>query len=131
MLADIHQAIFTDLQTFGNAQNISIAYPNVDFTPGSAPYLRVNLLFAASENIGLEIVNQPGVLQVDVMYRDGLGVIMAANLADALVNHLPRNRRIQAGSYCVLFNSRGYVSPPLVDGGWVQMPVNFNFRVLI
>lgn len=131
MIADIHEAIFTDLEQFAAGEDVEVAYPNVDFTPGSAPYLRANILFAATANVGLEIVNQPGVFQVDVMYRDGLGVIVAAKMADALILHFHRNRRIQAGAACVLFNDTGYISPPLVSNGWLQMPVNFQFRILI
>ena len=131
MIAAIHQAIFSDLQDFANAEGIQIAFPNVDFVPGELPYIRVNVLFGATDNIGLEIVNQPGVLQVDVMYRDGAGIIQASSLADGLLDWIPRNRRIQAGAFCVLFNHRGYISTPIIDGGWLQMPVNFNFRILI
>lgn len=131
MLTDIHSTIFADLHSFASTNTVGIEFPNVDFTPGTEPYIKVNVLFATNFNEGLSIVNRPGILQIDVMYRDGVGIIQASNLADLLLSWIPRNRRMLAGEFCIAFNSEGYISPPLnLNDGWLQMPVNFNFRVL-
>ncbi len=131
MVADIHNAIFKALETFAADNALHVAYPNADFVPNENTFIEPFLLFAQTENIGLSVVNQPIVLQVNVNYRDGQGIIGAARIADALIARFPRNSRISAGSHCILFDNQGYPGPVLVNGGWLKMPVTFNLRILI
>lgn len=131
MIASIYTALFSDLQTFATANSLQCGFTNVDFDPTDDFYIHGNVLFAATGNEGMGIVNQPGIFQVDVAYRDGRGVIAAAQIADLLIVRYARNSRINADGYCIAFNERGYVAPPVIGDGWLKIPVNFNFRILI
>lgn len=137
MIEQIYTALFSDLQCFADENSLPCGFTNVDFAPTGDFYIFGNVLFAATGNEGMGIVNQPGIFQVDVAYRDGRGVIASAQIADLLIDRYARNSRINAddplgaSNYCIAFNQRGYVAPPVIGEGWLKMSVNFNFRILI
>ena len=131
MIADIYEAILAEIQGFSDAQNIPVAWPNVDYSDKSEPFIAPDILLAQTASLGLYVVNMPGVLQISVNYQDGGGIVTPAGIIDALLLAFPRNHKILAGDYCIQFgNNGGYVSPYLISNGWIQYPVSFNFRIM-
>jgi hypothetical protein len=127
----LHEELFEKVRCFAADNSLTVAYPNTPFDPTTAPYIEPFILFTATAFAGMNIEQQRGMLQIDVNYRDGGGIVVPMSMIDWMVAAFPRNLRIPLpiSGNCIEFMRTGYASPPLVDGGWVKIPVNFEFRI--
>lgn len=132
MYAEIDEALFRHLRVFADAENIETAWPNIGFDFDDLDrYLDVSVLNSPAETVGVNSVSRvPGVFQVSVYARDGVGVVGSKEIADRLISHFSRGTSLDAGDCSVEITLQAYVSPVQIGGGWLNLPVSIPFLVL-
>lgn len=126
----VQAAVFKRLKT-SPPSALPIAYPNISGQQPTTDYLRVNVLPAATETIGLnDTARERGIIQIDVMTRAGTGAIKAGDYAAAVLALFPRNLRLNEAGEAVRFEREGWAAAALSDGAWYQVPVTIPYSVL-
>lgn len=123
-----HRTIFATLDTRLAMYNPALptAYPNVNFTPGTTPWLRVGHLPApvVRRSIGLDGQNvYTGIYQVTAFCPAGSGPGACESLADSIANHFP------IGSvYSGVRIAAVSCAPALSDVDWYSIPVSITYE---
>jgi hypothetical protein len=111
------------------ASPLDTAWENVPFTPGSAAWQRVDMLWAPTENptMGDNFRRANGIMQVSLFYPPNAGPDPAANKADALVAWFPRGWSVVDGSVRVKIDRTPFIGPAMQSGSWYLLPVSVPF----
>lgn len=110
---------------------LPIAYPNIAGQQPTTDYLRVNVLPAQTETVGVATLSRErGIVQIDVMTRAGIGAIKAGEYAAAVLALFPRNLTLTEAGEAVRFEREGWAAPALQDGSWYQVPVSIPYSIL-
>lgn len=126
----VQSAVFKRLKA-SPPSALPIAYPNIAGQQPTTDYLRVNVLPAQTETIGLEdTALERGIVQIDVMTRAGIGAIKAGEYAAAVLALFPRNLRLTEAGEAVRFEREGWAAQALQDGSWYQVPVSIPYLIL-
>jgi hypothetical protein len=129
---DVLKAFLTKVQTFANGESpsIKVAYPNVDFKPGSSSmWLEARYFPNESETVtwgNQEAHVAIGFLQVLVMYRTGVGQIAASELADKLITAFPKGTVISN----VSVRRRPSQAPAVQLDDKAFIPITISYRGL-
>lgn len=101
---------------------LAIAMPDVAFEPvADVPYLSATLLQNAPKFQGLASGRlDQGLLQVDVVWPKGQGVVKASEVADAVIAHFPVALRIDGK---VKIAGQPWKASPITEAGWTRTPV--------
>lgn len=102
-----------------------VVYPNVGVDVPAAPHLRVFILPANTDTVGLNSFEvEQGIIQISVYEAQGQGAIGPYATAELILNTVfPRGfstlnfRVIKAGS----------LGPAIVDGAWYVVPVSISY----
>lgn len=133
----IEAALLAHLVTFGTAESLSIAQPNVAFTPPTptpaTKYLRATFLPADSFGIGVgfDSSNQHyGLLQVDVFIGVGGGEIVPARIAADLIAHFARGTDLTRDGFTIKITGKPRRGSMMIDGSWAFVPVRIPYLCL-
>jgi len=113
------------------ASPLDTAWENVPFTPATAPWQQVDMLWAQTENptMGDSFRRQNGIMQVGLFYPSNAGPDPAAHKADAIIAWFPRGRTMFDGTLRVLIDRTPYIGPARQEGSWYFVPVSVPFVV--
>lgn len=126
----VQVAVFKRLKASPPA-SLPIAYPNVSGQLPTTDYLRVNILPAQTETIGVTTLSRErGIVQIDVMTRAGIGATKAGDYAAAVLSLFPRNLALTEAGEAVRFEREGWAAPALQDGTWYMVPISIPYSVL-
>jgi len=122
-------SIFTYLEGLSGLPDIF--YPNI--SEGTIPddYLSVHVLPAKPDDIGLtEVKHIGGIIQIDVVTKQGIGSIHSVEIVDLVIASFPRNTviptsniRIDKSSYA----SNGFTTE---EGKW-KVPVTITYNQVL
>ena len=127
----IFRAFTAAIDTFVAENPIDLAYPNALYTPGAGPYLRPWMLPAPTSAFDYRATNEyRGVMQIDVFWPAGLGLVAPLEMAAALIAFFPRGSQLAGDDLTVSINEPPYLGPALQEPGWIQIPVSIRFRAL-
>jgi hypothetical protein len=131
----IELALLDRVQDFATAQGLTIALPNIEFTPPAiskaAKYLRATLVPADTATIGVAntATNQHlGLLQIDVFFGSGAGEIAARRIAASIISYFIRGTRIVKDGFNVDVLQTPRLGPSLKDGVWNFIPVRIPYN---
>lgn len=126
----VQSAVFKRLKA-APPSSLPIAYPNVAGQLPTTDYLRVNILPADTQTVGLQDFDiERGIVQIDVMTSVGIGALKAGEYAAAVLALFPRGTTLTEAGEAVKFDVRGSVAPALQDGSWYQVPVSIPYLIL-
>lgn len=129
----IELALLDRAQEFAAIQNLSIALPDIAFTPPTisktAKYLRAS--FMPAETVTLSVGSgsdqHHGLLQLDVVCGAGGGETAPARIAAAAISYFIRETRMSNNGFDVKISKTPYRGPQLRDGAWTFIPVRIPY----
>jgi hypothetical protein len=129
-ISAIHKAVFTKLAaTSGLPQ---LVYPNISTATPTGNHLRVFILPATTESIGLKDIDWArGIIQISVYCKDGVGAITATDIADTVIGLFPRGTIMTNSGLSIRVDATGYAGQAITGEGWYQVPVSIPYNVLI
>jgi hypothetical protein len=121
-IEQIKTSIFTQLETIGGLP--AIHYPNIGDALPVTDYIRPDVLPAATDAVGIKTTDrESGIFQVSIFTAKGSGELVAARVAQLLLDGFPRNLSLTG----VRFDKTGSVEPSLFEGKWQITPVSFIY----
>ena len=130
LAADVATALLTWAGTLSYGSPVmKKAMPDVSFSPETGkPYFRVDLFRNAPFWQGLNTgkIDQ-GLLQITVVWPEGLGIIKASAAADAVMTHFPRGLKLFSGTACVRISGQPWAAAPLIEAGWSSTPITIPY----
>lgn len=115
-----------------NGADLGVSFPNVAYDAGNArSYLRTSVLPVPVTPHGInngEALYQ-WIAQVSVYVRDGLGEVVATDLADAIRAAFPFNRQLTSDDHAFNVRSVSIASPIALDG-WFAVPVSIRMKAV-
>jgi hypothetical protein len=131
--ASILQALVAHLDDF--TPSMPVSAPNVTYTPTTGtPYLRVWHMPAVTDWLGLDpnenLNEHRGVLQIDVMWPAGQGVMQPLERADAIAAHFQRGQQFTHGGVTTQIVLPAEVARGDQDGAWFSIPVSVFYVAL-
>lgn len=121
-IEQIKTSIFTKLESLAGLPDIH--YPNVGADIPAGDYIRPDILPATTDPIGIASTDQEnGIFQVSIFTVKGSGELVAARVAQLLLDGFPRNLSLTG----VRFNKTGSVEPSLYEGKWQITPLTFVY----
>ncbi len=130
----IEGAMLAEAQAFANAQSLTIAMPNRDFTPPAvsktAKYLRATFLPADTETLGVgsdDTNKHYGYLQVDAFYGQGAGELAPARVAAAAISYFARGSKFTRDGITVEIIKQPYRGPAIKSDPWIMIPVRVAY----
>src|ERR1043166_2958103 len=131
----IELALMDRAKAFATAQGLSIALPNIEFTPPeitpNAKYLRASLLPADTAVLGVAFsaTNQHlGLMQLDVFYGKGGGEIAARRIAAAIISYFIRGTRMTSNGFNVEVLQTPRIGPSTEQNSWLMLPVRIPYK---
>jgi len=127
---DIQKALLAQVKTAAASTGLSVAYPNVDFSPPKAGYIRVNIeaLETTPAGLGESKLRENGLLLLDVFAPEGEALSGGMAHADTLAAAFVPGTALASGAASVKI-----VMPPRVSGGlstppFYMIPVTIQWR---
>ena len=130
--ASIVEGLLARLATLTLSPAMSVAYPNVEFTPPEDGYLRAQHFPNTTNQITLGDTGENrhiGLFQVDVFWPKGAGEIAPKERAALVAAHFKRGTTITQDGLAIRI-----IQPPTVSGiingdRFVQVPVTIPYQV--
>ena len=115
-------------ERFANAVGLpSIIYPNIQKLEQEANHLRVSVLPAPTQSVGISSLDQElGFIQALVYVKQGQGSIVASDIAEVVLALFPRNLKLTA----FRIDRIGFTSPSFYDNTWLVLPVSISYQSL-
>lgn len=133
LAADVAKALLDRVVTLSYGSPVmKKAMPDVAFSPENGkPYFRVDIFRNAPFWQGLSSgkIDQ-GLMQITVVWPEGVGIIKASAAADAVMAHFPKGLRLYNGTARVKVSGEPWVSAPLMDAGWTDTPVTIPWTAV-
>jgi hypothetical protein len=127
VITDIKSGLFSRISSAGLG---SVAWPNVPFS-GNPPFLRVFVLPAQTETVGLATINRHrGIIQIDCVVAAGGGEIDASDLAGSVIATFPRGAEITSGTTTIRVNQQGWAGPGQQEPDRYFVPVSIPYEVI-
>jgi len=127
-------ALLDRAQAFATAQGLTIALPNIAFTPPTvskaAKYLRATLLPADTATLGVSNSSHDryyGFLQLDIFYGVGGGEIAPRRIAAAAMSYFIRGTRIQSNGFNVDVLETPKIGPQSIKDSWAMLPLRIPY----
>ena len=131
----IELALLDRAQAFATSQSLTIALPNVPFTPPAVglttKYLRASLLPADTEALGVTYAatnKHYGLMQLDVFYGIGGGEVAPRRIAAQIISYFKRGTRMMSNGFTIEIQQTPRVGPQSKDGGWIFLPVRIPYN---
>jgi len=127
----IGNAFETLIKAFATVRGLAVAWPNLDFTPSSLPYLEMQLATAPNERLTLGNETRfYGSIVVTVVAAKGDGSWSAETLADDLVVHFPVDLKVAAGPSRLRITTKPTARDGIRDGVYWRIPVVIPYEIL-
>lgn len=130
----VQKALLERLKALTFSPAITVAYPNIVFTPPTPAFgtqwLRANFLPAPKIALGIDdgAMNQiSGILQVDALMYPGAGELPVARLAQAVTSWFARGTELTQDSQRVRIVRTPYRGRLIADDPWVFIPVSIPY----
>lgn len=130
----IEKALLARAQAFATAQSLSIALPNIDFSPPevgmNSKYLRATLLPADNATLGVgsdDTDQHIGLLQLDVFYGRGGGEIAPRRIAAAAITYFKRGTRITSDGFNIDVLQTPRLGPAIKTDNWIYLPLRIPY----
>jgi hypothetical protein len=110
---------------------LTVAYPNVDFSPPSTGYLRATHFPNETTQVTLGDTGQnrhTGFLQVSVMWPNGTGDIIPLDIAGEVIARFKRGTVISKGGLSIRIINPPTISPALQDDPFTQYPITIRYQ---
>lgn len=135
--ATIAAALLAHLGTFAAGQSpvISIAQPNVAFTPQALQtFLEAFVLPVQNVNNGISDASSteiPGIFQITVVAPSGGGIITPTRLAGKIADHFERSAEITRDGVTVKIENRPSIASYLQESDRLRVPVRVRYYALV
>lgn len=108
----VRRALETALKTYADAQSLSVAWENVEFSQPEGAYLRANMLPAETQSADIGRINRrySGVFQVAVVFPTGTGPGAAEAIVAGIASAFSPATPLTAGGLSV------WITQPLSQG---------------
>lgn len=126
----IQQLFEKGLQQWVQGQGLAIAYPNDQFEPQGAAYLRCFTLPAdtASNDLAGDHELLTGVFQVSVVMQAGAGTDVAGWVCEGLKGQFPIYSYLQRDAFKVQVMSKPQRGPLIQGDGEATVPISISYR---
>lgn len=131
----IELALLTRAQSFAVSQSLTIALPNIAFTPPAvgtnAKYLRATLLPADTVSLGIAHLSNNhhyGLLQIDVFYGAGGGEIAPRRIASSIISYFNRGTRMTSNGFNIDVPQTPRIGPQITEKDWTLLPVRVPYN---
>lgn len=131
----IELALLDRAQAFALDQGLTIALPNISFTPpivgASAKYLRATILPADTIDLAISYSSTSqhyGLFQMDVFSGSGSGELAPRRIAAAIVNYFKRGTDMFSNGFKVNVPMTPRIGPQTMDGTWAMLPVRIPYQ---
>lgn len=128
-------ALLARAQTFATSQGLTIALPNIDFTPPApdknAKFLRASFLPAETISLSVGSAGKDqhyGLFQIDVFQGIGSGEIASGRIVAAAISYFKRGTAMVRDGFNVDVMRTPYRGPQLKDGAWIFIPVRIPYQ---
>jgi hypothetical protein len=122
----IRAALETGLNAMTPA--LATAWENAAFTPTTAAYQSVALLFAAPDNISYGAgFTEQGIMQVDLSYPQETGPAAAYTRAELIRSTFARGETFSSGGVSVIIQRTPEILPGRNEGSRYILPVRVRF----
>lgn len=132
MQAELRDAFYTAIAEFADAQELPVAFPNLDFDAANhAKYIKAHTL-----PVMPTLLTHKGgshhrwVLQVDVCVRDNTAEIASAQIVDQLNAAYPVGHKFTGGGHAFQVILAPYPANPIVSDGWLSTPVSMRVQTI-
>lgn len=126
----VMEALSAHLGTLALSPAMPIAWSGVDFEPPDDGYLRASHLPNTTQQISLGetgLNRHQGLIQVDVMWPESLGLTEAMERAGAIVAHFKRGTDLTREGVTVRIVRPPSVAPALRAPPFLQVPVTIAY----
>lgn len=133
---ELRDLFYAAMAAFGTAQGVTVAFPNVKFTPptddAAKMYVRAFALPTAPEVITTcGTARYRWLLQVSIYARDGIGELGPLALADTLRDTtFPVNSKLVGSTRSFEVLTPPNPAPPVQLQGWFSIPVSFTVETI-
>lgn len=130
--AIIPEGLMAHLATISLPAGVRIAWPNVNFTPDSNPYLRVLIFKNEPVQPRIRFGNEPirlGIFQVSVMWPQGQGEIAPNEITGQIRTHFARGTKIEQDGITIRIDREPSVGGSLQEEAWLRVPILINWIV--
>lgn len=126
----IQQLFEKGLQLWAQSEGMAIAYPNVQFEPPGAAYLRCFTLPAdtASNDLAGDHELLTGVFQVSVVMQAGAGTDVAGRVCEGLKGQFPIYSYLPRDAFKVQVMSKPQRGPLIQGDGEATVPISISYR---
>ncbi|MBN6597061.1 DUF4128 domain-containing protein [Citrobacter sp. RHB21-C05] len=131
MIPDIASAMAARLGSWADAENIPVAWENIEFTPPTdGLYLAVHDMPATPRtlDLGLNCRVYSGVYQINVVAPAGTGRSDAVALAHQIAALFPEGQEIQGGDFTCWITSTPAIFRGIPTVVSYSIPVSLNYR---
>jgi len=91
-------------------------------------HIRVFILPVGSQDDSLGCDRWIGLIQCSVLVRDGVGTSQAIDIADAIIDSMPKGEELTSGGSTILIENNGYVGDAITADGWHIQNVTITYR---
>lgn len=127
--ADIATGLLRRLSTISLSPSLPIAYPNVPYSPTGDAYLRASHIPSTVDPLTLDRWDRrSGILQVDVMWPENVGITGGLGVADEVAAHFARGTRLEENGATIQIIRTPTVGGPLHDPPYMQIPVSVFYE---
>ena len=130
----VQSALLAHASAFANNNSYTIALPNIAFSAptvsATAKYLRATFLPVPSFPLGISYAghNQHyGILQVDVFYGQGGGLMAPGRIAAAVIEWFTPGTSLTNSGFTVQIQKTPYIGLALKDDPWIMIPVSIPY----
>lgn len=130
--ASILEGLLARLSSLTLSPAMSVAWPNVDFTPPAAGYLRAQHFPNTTNQVNLGDTGKNrhiGLFQVDVFWPVGTGEIAPKERAALVAAHFKRGTQITQDNLIIRVIQPPTVSGAITGDAFVQIPVFIQYQV--
>lgn len=128
---NIEAALLARVATLETTPALPVAWPNITFTPGTGPYLRVDHLPNATTRFllkGSDPHLRQGILQLTVVAPLRQGPSPGTKLAGAVAAHFPADLALFSGGIKVRISKAPSIAPAMkTDVSW-DVPVSVTYE---
>lgn len=108
-----------------------VAFPGVVFEPDVERFLAVSFHFAPTVQVTVGDVGfdrSTGFMRINVQWLSGDGVKQPMLLAGEVLELFRRGTAMQSNGVWTRIIQPPFISDPLINGGWVQVPVTIRWQ---
>lgn len=130
----VESALLARAAAFANNNSLTIALPNIAFTPPTvsttAKYLRATFLPVPSFPLGISYTSKNqhyGTFQIDIFYGQNGGEMAPARTAASIIEWFVPGTDLISGDFTVHIQRTPYRGPLIKDDPWVFIPVSIPY----